>query len=336
MARKPTIQDTYPKNNQTNVKITDSIRVIFDTDLDSRYIENNVSLLDTSGEELVQVEGRVVYRKKTITFIPHKPLKKGRTYVFSLVGDKDLNDNKIEGIRSIIGEPFAGSYSILFTTELGEILPPPEIISPVHATIIRQKPVFSWIPIENAKGYEIQISKTNTFNTKVFPMNDEEFICYGNTLEPNIEFDDGIYYWRIRTVTQDGEHGAWSQIYQFNLSTIIEGKVTEEDESPEYEEDYLDELIELELIESFPKHNSVQIPTNVKNIYFRVIGNLNPAKLDLDSFVIEGIHISEDEQEESHGVVKGKFTLVESDDGTTYLIFTPEPLPQDEEEEGDI
>ncbi|MNV64144.1 hypothetical protein D3C71_1567720 [compost metagenome] len=79
---------------------------------------------------------------------------------------------------------------------------------------------------------------------------------------------------------------------------------------------------EIELIEVFPKDISANVPSNIKTIYFRVIGQVDVALIDIDSFKLVGTHITGDYNETSHGEVAGQFSIVSAADGTTYLLFT--------------
>lgn len=321
MARKPTIVDVSPFNYAVDVNTESSIRAYFDIDLDNRYIQDFVYLLDETG---TKVEGRTSYKKKVITFTPSAPLRQGVTYQFVIVGDADLTDKDVTGIRSIIGDAMAGSFTSRFTTEADELLPPPIVKYPIHNTVIRSKPIFEWMDVQGANGYGIEISTTNTFNTKIYPADDETVIT-GTSLEPMADMEDGTYYWRICTIQSDGTHGVWSKSTQFHLETENRGKVSEEDEDFQDPADDLifEELSELEFVEAFPKEAEMHVPLNVKNLYFRLLGDIDTTDLDALSFTLTGEHVSEDFEETSHGVVDGRTTIVESLDGTVYLVFTP-------------
>lgn len=320
MAKKPTIIEVSPFNYAVDISIATSIRAAFDIDLDSRYINDYVYLLDDTG---TKVEGRTAYRKKVVTFTPTVPLQKGMTYQFVLVGDSNVEDAVASGIRSIIGDCMAGAQTIRFSTEADDTLPVPIVKTPTHNSVIRSKPVFEWIAVDKAKGYDIEVAQTNTFNTKLY-----EVTLLEDSVEPDVDFEDGLYYWRIRTIQPDGSKGLWSKNMHFNLTTEVQGKVAEEDD------DYIDptddpsffDSIELELIEVFPKELEMQVATNVKTLYFRLLGDIDISQIDMYSLTLVGSHISEDFEEEAHGIVKGSTTIVESKDGTVYLLFTPEPL----------
>lgn len=327
MARKPTIVKTTPIIYASGVPTTISIQIEFDIDLDGRYIEDFVVFKDAGG---TPISGRIVYRKKIITFTPHVPLNEGAEYELVLIGDTNVDDVNREGLRSIVGEPMGGIFSLRFTTEANEVLPAPDVVRPIHHSILKEEPVFEWVAVEDAQHYEIQIATTNTFHSVLYPVADNVPILLTSVI-PDLEWEDRIYYWRIRTVDDEDRPGLWSSVMQFNISRIEEGPIAEEDVDPnDLVEDF--NSFELELIESFPKENSVQVPLHVHALYFRVIGDIDLTQIDESSFSLTGVHFSGDLEEESHGEVSGKPYIVNSNDGTTYLVFVLDPLPIEESE----
>lgn len=323
--RFPTVVSTSPSNYQRDIPINTSIRVEFNIDLDQRYINPFVLMADSFNRP---VEIRASYRSKVITITPLQPLSMGTTYHVTLVGDSDLEDGAKQGIRSIIGDCMAGNSSFTFSTEQDITLAIPELTVPINNSIVRSKPAFQWTTVENAAGYHFELSKSNLFGTFIYPQGEHSLIT-DTMIEPDAVLDDGLYYSRLRSVREDGRLGEWSKPYQFNLRTVEEGTIAEEDTSIGDEFPYYDsgETIELEVVENFPEDLGNYVPTNVKSLYFRVIGDIDLGLLDSESLTLIGQHISGDFQEESHGLVKGRITVVDNGDGTAYVVFTPEPLP---------
>ncbi len=333
--RKPTVTTVSPSNYSTKVSVTTSIKITFDIDLDGRYIDDFIYLLDGLGE---RVDGRIVYRKKVITFTPKEPLSMGTTYKLCIIGDSDLTDDQEAGIRSILGDSMEGNVFIQFTTESDETTVPPVMISPLSQSVIREHPVFEWEPVDGMKGYQLQISTSNQFTTLIYPSADEEVeLIQDVSIEPSIELEEGNYYFRIRSVREDGVTSQWSRTFQFHYTTSENGKIAEGDEDPFDTTD--DELfgvsMELELVDEFPKDHAIDIPLNVKTIFFRVIGDIDLELIDSESFTITGKHISDDWEEESHGELQGKFMITKSKDGTAYLLFLLDPIQLDTEEDKD-
>ena len=318
MGKNPQIIATSPTNYATEVPVNSSITIEFNIDLDQLHIDDYVYLADSRG---VHIDSRVVYRKKKITVTPNTPLEAGKQYLLTIVGDSDLTDSVAHGIRNIVGEPLAGNFTINFTTDGEAAVEAPALVTPAYGSVNRTQPVFSWSKIENAPAYEIRISKSNKFDILVFPVEEDERF-YETTLEPRVAWEDGIYYWTVRGIRSDGITGEWSNIGQFSIKTFDEGTITPEDKLP-IEVLYDEPNFEIELIESFPKVGTVDVPLNIKSLYFRVIGEIDVSLIDADSFSLVGVHIS-GLPEESHGELKGQLCMVDAGDGTTYIIFTPD------------
>lgn len=327
MAGRPTIVSLSPTKYQKSVPISTSIRADFSIDLDSRYIEDNVFMTDGKGQ---RVDIRTSYRAKVLTVMPLSPLSMGTTYQVTFVGDSNLDDDVKQGLRSIIGDCMGGNEVLTFTTEVDESLTVPEVLLPVQGAVLKAKPTFKWNPVNTAKGYHIEISKTNTFASLIYPK--EQQVITTNELDVDVVMEDGLYYWRIRSVRNDGATGEWSKAYQFNIDTLEEGKVSEEDDDSSIDDflEYDENDFELEIVERFPKELEALVPTNIKCMFFRIIGKFDLKLITPDSITLTGHHISGDFQEESHGTVKGDITVVQSKDGTSYIIFTPEPIPDKE------
>lgn len=337
MSKNPQILSTSPINYATDVPVNSSITVDFSIDLDGLYIDDYVYLADSRG---VHIDTRVVYRKKKITVTPTAPLESGKQYLLTLVGDSDMTDAVAHGIRNILGEPLAGNFTINFTTDGEAALEAPTLVTPAYGSVNRVQPVFTWAALDNAQAYEIRISKSNKFDILLFPAEAGERF-YETTLEPKVAWEDGIYYWTVRGIRNDGVTGEWSSIGQFSVKTYDEGTITPEDQLP-IEVLYDEPNFEIELIESFPKVGTVDVPLNIKSLYFRVIGEIDVSLIDLDSFSLVGMHIS-GTPEESHGNVTGQLSMVNAGDGTTYIIFTPDPpivetpeVPEPPVDEGEV
>lgn len=321
MARYPQVLETSPKNYETDVPVNVSLSATMSTYIDQNHLDPYIYLLDAEG---THIEGRIVLKRKVIVFTPFQPLDPGKSYQFVLQGDNDLTDNKEDGIRSITGESMQGNTVVTFTTEVVESLPAPEAVNPTRDSVIKEIPTIRWTEVIEANSYQFYLSRSNRFDTLVYPDDTNQKI-YETFIDPNIEWTDGIYYWKVRSINETGVHGEWSTIYQFHLDRSEEGTISEDDTLP-IEMFYENANIELEVVESFPNEESVQIPINLKSIYFRVIGDIDINLLDKNSFRVTGEHLTQDEYEPSHGEVSGQISIVSHDDGTNYIIFTPDVL----------
>lgn len=319
----PQVLETSPKNYETNVFTNTPLTAEFNTDLfiKDSYLDTFVYLTDSNG---VRIDGRIVYRKRKLTFTPLKTLDPGSEYRFFLIGKADVT-NGTNGIKSILEEPMLGNVIVTFTTEGQLAIDPPQLQTPADGVLLRQPPTFSWKAATDAAKYEVRISQSNRFETTEFKSETAELM-----IDPDVEWPEGIHYWSVRSIRNDGVASEWSITRQFNLTTLVEGKISEED-APPVEVIYEEASFELELIETFPSDTLADVPINVKSIYFRVIGDVNVEMIDVESFSIVGKHITGDPTEDSHGDVKGTYAIVSDKDGTTYIVFTPEVLPADTE-----
>lgn len=328
----PQILGVEPRNYEVDIDINSSIIITFNTDIDASSLSGQV--VKVSEVETSQlVSGRISYRRKVVTFTPTEPLSKGTNYMVTVEGDNNLEDGVNEGVRNILGEYMVGSFSSRFMTDAEGLLPAPIIIAPMNNTVIKETPVYEWEFMEGVSHYEVEISKTNTFATLVFPMSDSNTI-FGTAISPNIDYEDGIYYWRVRAARHANDKGAWSPIMQFNLSREERGHIALEDGAfidATNDVSFTGEM-PLELIEVFPKDLESLVPVNVANLYFRMLGDINMNDIDMDSVQLIGKNITGDIEEESHGRVDGKITIVTSGDFTTYIIFTPRVIPEETEE----
>lgn len=327
MAQAPVVLNTSPANNAIEVATNTTITVDFNIDLDSQYVtEEFVYLTDDTG---VRVKGLLQYRRKKILFTPEIELEPKKVYKFYLIGDSTPMDGKPHGLRNIIGDPMLGNFVVTFTTEAKKVVPTPVLLSPADLTIVRTNPVFEWKPVDGISRYQIRISLSNTFDKLVFP-EDPKHVIYDTKIEPNEKWMFGIYYWSVRAVDENDRVSEWSPTYQFHLTDVTEGKIAEEDAAPievMYEEafDYT-----LELVQVHPSDGSLRVDPKTKSFYFRVIGEIDISSIDVNFFEMRGTHVTEDVGEVSHGVVKGVTSIAQANDGTTYIVFTPDPLPDEE------
>ena len=66
----PQIVEVVPANYATEVDTASSIQITLNTDIDAQSLSQAIKLETSWGE---RVEGRMVYRKRVITFTPFEP-----------------------------------------------------------------------------------------------------------------------------------------------------------------------------------------------------------------------------------------------------------------------
>lgn len=328
-AFEPKVIRTYPRNLQKDVPHEAIIKIDFNTDLDRDYIEPYILVSDDTGRP---IPGRVTYNERTISFVPDAPFPSLATIRVTVVGD-DLSGKNI-GIRSVTGERMRGNFVFSFTVAQIPQLPPPRLLSPQDQSVIRSQPAFSWEPVPEADHYEIELSTSNTMNPVIWPAREESYQLYdvNNPVTPDVVLEDGIYYWRMRAVRADGQKGEWSPIYTFHLDTQVEGAVTDEDappvDFPLYEEEARPHL---EVLEVFPEDGQANVPTTLKTIAIRVVGTYSLEDVQ-EGWNMTGTYIEGDiDPALSHGTVNGTLEVIPQEDGTTLILFTPDPLEETDE-----
>ncbi|MBZ0276751.1 MAG: hypothetical protein K8I60_11425 [Anaerolineae bacterium] len=73
-------------------------------------------------------------------------------------------------------------------------------------------PTLSWNRVTGATQYEIQVDNTRTFTA---PLSFSATVPANTLYATTTPLLDGIHYWRVRAISQDGIPGAWSAIESF-------------------------------------------------------------------------------------------------------------------------
>lgn len=337
----PQVIRTYPANLAKDIEAKAQIQVEFSTDIDIDYIEDNLIVSTGDGTRL---SGSFVYGQRLLTFTPTKPFVSLETIRITLVGD-DLSGKNI-GIRSVLGTKMKGNYMFSFTIAATPLLRPPVLVYPTNGTAIDSNPRFDWKSIKGADHYQIQVAQTNIMNPIVWPPKWEEFKVFDTVLEenitvedgtyyiiretidPTVQFKDGLYYWRMRSVSADGVVGEWTELHTFYIDKEEEGVVSDEDEVPgdiiEFDE-VEDEI--LEILAVFPEDAFSNVATNLKTVYIHVLGEYTKDTLDASIF-LTGEPVDGDDSDPAmvHGNVSGEIEIVPQGDGTTIIAFIMEPL----------
>jgi hypothetical protein len=90
---------------------------------------------------------------------------------------------------------------------------PPFISLPVSSAEYREKSLqCDWLTVKDAVAYQVQVSQDDAFHQIV----DERSTIAGNDFKTR-ELDYGNYYFRIRSVAEDGYAGAWSDAINFSV-----------------------------------------------------------------------------------------------------------------------
>jgi|LSQX01.2.fsa_nt_gb hypothetical protein len=311
-----------PNNHATNIPVNQAISVTFQRDIDVNSINTSTFrvIANSTGEE---IKGDVSYNRRVATFTPHAPLEPAETYQVILVGKTNVNNPNVEGIQDILGNPLYGNYTWTFSTVDSPTITSPDLIEPLNETFVDKTRIeFSWMRPEGAMGFELQVAKDRNFRIIVWPKTPA--VIANTSVLPNIEFEDGQYYWRVRAIDSRKRPGRWSDVWTFSVDTVYKGTVSPEDETPPEIVDY-GYLQPLEVAELFPEEGATNIDLNLGAIVIKVLGDISPNEVTGQSIRVYGNAIAKDEACRSHGEVDGSVSVFKRD-GFTYIVFQPEPL----------
>ena len=316
------IESTNPSHNDTEVNVWHGITITFTSDIDPSTLAKNLvvfkdynniyknieSLKDYSKYGVVN--GSVSYADKVATFTPSERFETGMRYIL-------IVNNKISDIT---GNVLANKYVTAFTTETIESFPKSEFTAPKYGLITGIVPEFSWKDL-GAPSYEFQMSKNNSFELLLF----EETVT-GTSITPDVEYEEGMYFARVKA-----ERGEWSDVHQIFIKPIMDAVVAMED-TPDIinYEDFMEGLKEpLEVLEEFPTDGSGNISLKTNIIYIKINGRVEPSSLNISDCYVYGTSIDEENEDYSHGIVSGTWSVVyDVSQNVTYIIFTPD-TPED-------
>jgi len=199
---------TFPRHLSEDVACDTDIRVDFMVDLNSQLLrEEHIVLWNVTEQKPVSI--RYEYRSRTLIIKPRESLSPRMHYQLQLVGGE-------KGIRDIIGRYMPESYQIEFFTKDVDGIKPPVLLTPTHLSEVTEKPTFTWSAVEHAYAYELQISSTNTFHNVTWPPSSQ--LIFGTSVKPDVKYERGRYYARIRAIAEDGTKSAFSDVIQFYVN----------------------------------------------------------------------------------------------------------------------
>lgn len=332
----PSVLSTTPANGSTEVPTSMLISVRFSVDLDANSIAGNFRLLDADG---LAVEGDIRYLDRVITFRPRQPLAPGALYRIVLVGDEEPEDAVVTGLRSVLGVPMLGSKEYSFTTAGMPTLPAPVFTWPKDGSSLSQAAdfFFEWKPVDGAKAYHLEISRSNRFDPVVYPPETQPHTT-STRVVPG-EYGDGLFYARVRAIGADDQPSPWSPILSVFLDRAEVATAVPEDTAPV---DPVDGGIprdnyglQAAVSETYPTADWGNVALNLRCIRFVIEGlpagttaeDLQ-AKITPETVRIEGTSVDPgDEEIVEHGVID-HFEAVEvrplSEDRFEVIITLPE------------
>src|ERR671933_34893 len=97
-------------------------------------------------------------------------------------------------------------------------LPTPQQLSPTDGAVVDSVPAFAWAPVGNVDHYEFQLSADAGMNSPVLGYGNDSFATSNTRATVLKTFPNGTYYWRVRSVAQDGSVSPWSGGRMFRKS----------------------------------------------------------------------------------------------------------------------
>src|SRR5919197_6448396 len=86
----------------------------------------------------------------------------------------------------------------------------PSPLSPAAGAVVDAVPPFAWTPVVAADHYEFQIAADAGFNSPVLGRGSDDFTTNNTRATLLKTIPNGTYYWRVRSVAQDGSVSPWT------------------------------------------------------------------------------------------------------------------------------
>ncbi len=216
------VYKTIPIHTAEDVPIDQMIEIYFMRDIVKTTLnEDTIILLNITEQKVEPV--KVDYRNRTLKVKPVSKLMPKNHYQLQIVGGKD-------GIKDIVGWEMAQTYEVEFYTKDVESIKPPRILFPVDLSVVDKAVEFQMESAAYADHYEIQVSKSNTFHNLVWPTGDEKvFKLEEVRFTPDIDYQEGQYYMRARSVSVDGEKSSWSSAVRYFYQPVLDYEPVEEE-----------------------------------------------------------------------------------------------------------
>ncbi len=207
---------SFPTHLSKDVPLDTDIEVGFFRDLNIETVTiNNIMLLNVAEQRSEKIT--LHYKNRVLKITPRYQLSPETHYKIEIVGGND------QGIRDITGEYMIQSYHSEFFTGKQVKVPTPRMISPVDLSEITGDIKFSWTPVDVADNYQLQISKSNTFDVLLWPPTNHYMIS--TEVIPDIKYEKNIqYYARLRAIDAKGVASAFTETVRYFYSGVDEQK----------------------------------------------------------------------------------------------------------------
>lgn len=252
------VKSIFPDRGSSNIPLDQIIEIFFSLPLDILSI--NLNTIVVAENSIRPISGSIKYDaiNYSVRFIPDELLNPETTYQITIVGGPD-------GIRDALKAAYLPSnFTSTFKTEKS-FFQPPVLITPNDQSSVYETPIFKWERVGDVEPsyYQIQVSKMNNFVEIIWPI--ENINIYGTEVTPDIIFEPGMYYWRVRSV-KSGRNSPWSLVYRFRVvSPEVPDTLPSEGEEGEEEEE--EEIIgKFKVLKTFPKDDEIRVKVDIESI----------------------------------------------------------------------
>jgi hypothetical protein len=202
------VYKTIPVHTEENVTLDQALEIYFMIDMNKNtFRPENIILFNVTEQVVEPVDFE--YNRRVLKVKSVSNLKAKNRYQLQLVGGE-------KGLKDITGRMMADTYELEFFTKDIESLKPPVILSPTDVSVVSKAATFELEPNLEVDYYELQISKSNTFQNLEWPTNGEKVYRTSEvSVTPDVPYATGLYYMRVRSVGFDGQISAWSDSIRF-------------------------------------------------------------------------------------------------------------------------
>lgn len=297
------VKDVNPRNGESGVSLNKVIVVSFldDIDVDSLR-EENIILMSLEERREIPIRYEYDHGGKRLRIASKVALLPNAQHKLILRGGQD-------GIRTIINDVLPVSFDAEFTTGEADEMKAPEIIYPLHRTIV-DMPLEIKIKRKDKSEYaKVEVSDTSDFHKPLYSLATPMIFAFDTDellIKPDLTLPEGRYFIRAQVMNEAGELSGYSDA----IHIVTDGNMPEttppeievpapDDESGEIdiedlnnnlegddEDDDEDDDVktEAEIIGIHPKKDALHIPVellSVISIHFD--GEIDPESITSDT-----------------------------------------------------
>lgn len=199
---------TIPAHGAENVPLDQVIGFQLMVDIQASTINEDTVLLMNLTEQKVEPI-TFHYQNKRLEIAPNEPLQARMHYQVILVGGE-------KGLKDITGRSMPQSYELEFVTGDSLNTKIPIIMQPVDRSVMQEAFTIQLEAIDDIRFFEVQISKSNTFQNVIWPTKEHAIYRLDQTVvKPDLVYEPGAYYLRARSVNEQNISSAWSVPIRF-------------------------------------------------------------------------------------------------------------------------